>query len=80
MKYIKEDIEKMLKEYPINESKLTEVEIKIEEYQEELYYAGTVYEDTEKEVIEFLKRENIEEEKKEEILKKLKKENSLSYV
>lgn len=52
MKYIKEDIEKILKEYPINEAKLTEIQIKKEEYQEELYYAGTVYEDTDKEIIE----------------------------
>lgn len=52
MKYIKEDVEKMLKEYPSNEAKLTEIQIKKEEYEEELYYAGTVYEDTDKEVIE----------------------------
>lgn len=52
MEYIKEDIEKMLKEHKEDEAKLTEIELKIEEYQEELYYAGTVYEDTETEVIE----------------------------
>lgn len=52
MEYIKEDIEKMLIEHKENEAKLTEVELKIEEYQEELDYAGTVYEDNEKDVIE----------------------------
>ena len=52
MTYIKEDIEKMLREYPKNEAKLTEIKLKKEEYQEELYYAGTVYKDTDKEVIE----------------------------
>ncbi len=52
MKYIKEDLEKMLKGYKEDEAKLTEIKLKIEEYQEELYYAGTVYEDTPKEVIE----------------------------
>lgn len=52
MEYIKEDIEKMLREHPRNEAKLTEIQIKKEEYEEELYYAGTVYEDTDKEVIE----------------------------
>ena len=50
--YIKEDIEKMLKEYTENEAKLTEIELKKEEYQERLDYAGTVYEDTEDEIIE----------------------------
>lgn len=52
MTHIKEDIEKMLGEQKENEAKLTEVQLKIEEYQGELDYAGTVYEDTEKEVIE----------------------------
>ena len=52
MNYIKEDVERMLKEHLKNEAKLTEIKIKKEEYQEELYYAGTVYEDTDKEVIE----------------------------
>ena len=52
MEYIKEDLERMLKEHLKNESKLTEVQLKKEEYQERLYYAGTVYEDTEKEIIE----------------------------
>lgn len=52
MQYIKEDVENMLKSHKENEAKLTEVELKIEEYQEQLKYAGTVYEDTEQEVIE----------------------------
>lgn len=52
MKYIKEDLEKMLRGHLKNEAKLTEIQLKKEEYQEELYYAGTVYEDTDKEVIE----------------------------
>ena len=52
MEHIKEDIEKMLREHPTNEAKLTEIQLKKEEYQEQLYYAGTVYEDTDKEVIE----------------------------
>ncbi len=52
MEYIKEDIEKMLKEHKENEAKLTEIELKIDEYQQRLDYAGTVYEDTEKEIIE----------------------------
>lgn len=52
MKYIKENVEKMLIEYKENEAKLTELELKEEEYQIELDYAGTVYEDTENEVIE----------------------------
>lgn len=52
MKYIKEDVEKMLREHPRNEAKLTEIQLKKEEYQEEMDYAGTVYEDTDKEIIE----------------------------
>ena len=52
MTYIKEDLEKMLKNHKKNEAKLTEMKLKKEEYQEELYYAGTVYEDTDREVIE----------------------------
>ena len=51
-KYIKEDIEKMLRNHKKDEAKLTEVQLKKEEYQEQLYYAGTVNEDTEREVIE----------------------------
>lgn len=52
MKYIKEDVEKMLKEHPKNEAKLTEVKLKKEEYQERLNYAGIVYQDKEDEIIE----------------------------
>lgn len=52
MKYIKENLEVMLKEHPKNEAKLTEIQLKKEEYQERLDYSGTVYEDTEDEVIE----------------------------
>lgn len=52
MPYIKEDIESMLKQHKENEAKLTEIELKIEEYQQRLDYAGTVYEDTEQEIIE----------------------------
>lgn len=52
MSYIKEDIEKMLIEHKENEAQLTEIDLKMEEYQQRLDYAGTVYEDTEKEVIE----------------------------
>lgn len=52
MKYIKEDLEKMLRNQLKNEAKKTETELKIEEYQERLDYAGTVYEDTKEEVIE----------------------------
>lgn len=52
MKYIKEDIEKMLIQHKENEGKILEIELKIEEYQQRLDYAGTVYEDTENEVIE----------------------------
>ena len=52
MKYIKEELEKMLRNQLKNEAKKTEIELKIEEYQERLEYAGTVYEDTKEEVIE----------------------------
>ena len=51
-KYIKEDVETMLIHHKENESKLTEIEIKEEEYKERLEYSGTVYEDDEREVIE----------------------------
>lgn len=51
MKYIKEDLENMLRNHPKDEAKKTETELKIEEYQERLKYAGTVYEDTKEEVI-----------------------------
>lgn len=52
MKYIKEDVEKMLENHLKNQAKLTEIDIKKETYEKQLEYAGTVYEDTEKEVIE----------------------------
>lgn len=52
MAYIKEELEKMLKEHTKNEAKLTEVKLSKEEYQERLGYAGTVYQDTEEEIIE----------------------------
>ena len=52
MKYIKDDLEKMLREHRQNEAKLTEIMLKEEEYQERLNYASTVYEDTEKDIIE----------------------------
>ena len=45
MQYIKEDVEKMLIEHKENEAQLTEIDLKIEEYQQRLDYAGTVYED-----------------------------------
>ena len=51
-KYIKEDVEKMLIEHKENEGKKIEIELKLEEDQQRLDYAGTVYEDSEKEVIE----------------------------
>lgn len=52
MKYIKEDVEKMLREHLKNEAKKTEIQLKREEYEERLQYAGTVYKDTEAEIIE----------------------------
>ena len=52
MLYIKEDVEKMLIGHKENEGKKTEIELKLDEYQQRLDYAGTVYEDTENEVIE----------------------------
>ena len=52
MEYIKEDVEAMLREHRDNESKLTELELKCEEYQERLDYSGTVYEDSKEDVIE----------------------------
>ena len=52
MEYIKEDVEAMLREHRDNESKLTELELKREEYQERLDYSGTVYEDSKEDVIE----------------------------
>lgn len=52
MSYIKEDIENMLKKHKENEGKLFEIELKIDEYENRLEYAGTVYEDTQEEVIQ----------------------------
>lgn len=51
-KYIKEELEAMLENHKENEAKLTEIQLKKEEYQERLDYAGTVYEDTQEEIIE----------------------------
>lgn len=50
--YIKEELEGMLKNYKEDEAKLTEIQLKIEEYTERLDYAGTVYQDSENEIIE----------------------------
>ncbi len=51
--YIKEDVEIMLKNHLKNQAKLTEIELKKEEYTTRLEYAGTVYdEDTDDEIIE----------------------------
>lgn len=52
MQYIKEDIEKMLKEHLKNEAKLTEIILKKEEYLERLNFIGTIFEDKQKEIIE----------------------------
>ena len=52
MKYIKEDLENMLREHSKNQAKLTEVELKKEGYEKRLEYAGTVNEDTDNEIIE----------------------------
>lgn len=52
MEYIKEDVEAMLKNHLKNQAKLTEVDLKKETYEKQLEYAGTVYKDTEKEIIE----------------------------
>lgn len=52
MHYIKEDVERMLKDHLKNQAKLTEIQLKKEEYEKRLEYAGTVYEETENEIIE----------------------------
>lgn len=52
MEYIKEDVEKMLKEHKENEGRLFEVDLKIDEIKERLEYAGTVNEETKEEAIE----------------------------
>ena len=52
MQYIKEDVETMLKDHLKNQAKLTEIQLKKEEYEKRLEYSGTVYEETENEIIE----------------------------
>ena len=52
MEYIKEDIEKMLIDHKEDEGRKVEIELKLDEYEQQLIYVGTVYEDTDKEVIE----------------------------
>ena len=52
MRYIKEDIEKMLREHNKNQAKLIEVQIKKEGYEKRLEYAGTVDQETSEEIIE----------------------------
>ena len=52
MEYIKEDLETMLRNHLKNEAKLTEIDLKQEEYEERLQYAGTVYQDSKDDVIE----------------------------
>lgn len=52
MQYIKEDVKTMLKDHLKNQAKLTEIQLKKEEYEKRLEYAGTVYEETENEIIE----------------------------
>lgn len=52
LKYIKEDLEVMLRNHLKNEAKITEIELKEEEYEERLCYAGTVFKDTKESVIE----------------------------
>ena len=54
MKYIKEDLENMLREHLKNEAKLTELRLKKEEYEIRLDYAGTVNEESDGEIIESL--------------------------
>lgn len=52
MKYIKEEAEMMLREHPKNEAKKTEIQLKREEYEKRLEYAGTVYQETDDKIIE----------------------------
>ena len=52
MEYIKEDVEKKLKDHKENEGRLFEVDLKIDEIKERLEYAGTVNEETKEEAIE----------------------------
>lgn len=58
MKYIKEDVENMLKMQKKNEAKIIELDLKIEEYEGRLIYAGTVYEESEEEVIRSMQLSN----------------------
>ena len=51
MKYIKEDITNLLKEYKSNEGRLFEIDLKLDQYRKDLELAGTVYEDTEEDAI-----------------------------
>lgn len=51
-KYIKEDLEVMLRNHKKNEAKLMELDLKQEEYQESLNYAGTVYQAEKEEIIQ----------------------------
>lgn len=53
-KYIKEELESLLRKHKEHEAQLTEIDLKLEEYKERLEYAGTVYQDTEEETIENL--------------------------
>ena len=52
MIYVKEELEKMLRKHKKNEARLTEVQLQKEEYQERLYYAGMVDEESDREIIE----------------------------
>lgn len=51
MKFVKEDLENMLREHKKNEAKILEINIKLEEYENRLEYAGTVYEESDEEII-----------------------------
>ena len=44
-KYIKEELEGLLRKHKEHEAQLTEIDLKLEEYKERLEYAGTVYYD-----------------------------------
>jgi len=51
MDYIKEDIESLLIEHKSNEGRIFEIDLKIDDYEKQLEYAGTVCEDKEENVI-----------------------------
>ena len=51
-KKVKEEIEAILQKHKEREAQLVEIQIKEEEYAERLKYAGTVYQETDSEVIE----------------------------